>query len=321
MEGMLTSALCRAFCMDGFASGRFKQASRETYLSDLRILVTFCGTDDVRTLTAQRCAGYPAWLGQRVVPKREGTTGHAPAGIRRRVYVASAFCEWLVERGDLAVNPFSRVRVPKRPRTLPRAVPVDHVKACLAHPETTVRDSAIIALMRYEGLRVGEVERVTVEDLDADLTTLRVWGKGDKERVVPIFDEFLPYLKDWMGVREWKPGPLFRGEKGPCTRKVVGRVLARVARAAGVTPFTAHKLRHTCGKDLIQRGVPANIVQAILGHESLATTSIYTQATGADVMSAKAIMARMVTVQQGKARQGGGDSKPTVFSIVTEGVL
>jgi integrase len=160
--------------------------------------------------------------------------------------------------------------------------------------------------MRYEGLRVGEVERATVDDLDADMTTLRVWGKGNKERIVPVFDEFLPYLKAWMGERGWEPGPLLRGGQGLCTRKVVGRVLARVAKAAGVVPFTAHKLRHTCGKDLIQRGVPANIVQAILGHESLATTSIYTQATGADVMSAKAIMARMVTVQTGEARQKAG---------------
>lgn len=281
MDRVRLSQLHAAYLRELAALGK-SPGTRTAYRSDFLILQTFLGGDDVRALTSARCREYPIWLAQRPADRTRGAKGHSPRGIIRRVASASAFCKWLVARGDLKTNPFEGVQRPKVPKRVRRALPPEWVQAMLDLPDVPPRDAAILRMLRYQALRIEEVSNLDLDCLGPD--TMRVLGKGDKERVLPLHHAVKEALIPWLEVRPPGHGPLFTSHKSErLGTKGVYRVVKHLAYRASLPPFTPHQLRHTCAFALLQDGMHISDLQLFMGHESLETTAIYTVADAASL--------------------------------------
>ncbi|MDE1822028.1 MAG: tyrosine-type recombinase/integrase [Euryarchaeota archaeon] len=172
------------------------------------------------------------------------------------------------------------VEVPRRPARLPGFLTEEEAHRLLTSSEGEPRDFALLHVLGYGGLRVGEVCRLSVEDLDLEGGLLRVRsGKGDKDRMVVIDGTTCEAVRQWLAVR---------GEQGdprvfPICRESVERMVRARARDAGIgKKVTPHTLRHTLATTLLKRGLDLRFIQKQLGHASVATTQIYTHVdTGA----------------------------------------
>jgi integrase/recombinase XerD len=214
----------------------------------------------------------------------------APASVRRRFACLRGFFRRATEQG-YAADPFIgwRLRLPRRKR-LPRALARGEVSSLLAalggagtpaEPEETVLRIAF-RLMVATGLRVGELCKLQIDDISPDAASLRILGKGSRDRIAYIADEDLRaglrQLAQGRRAAEGVPAPLFVNRFGTRLKPPSVRLkLHRLAGDAGLTRrVTPHMLRHTAATLLIETGVDIRIVQRLLGHSSIATTEIYT---------------------------------------------
>lgn len=222
------------------------------------------------------------------------------ATIRRRFACFRAFFRRLSDL-SLMEDPFSgwRLKLPRRKR-LPRALSREEISRLLARLRGDV-DAAYdsdailriaVRLMVSTGVRVGELCKLRVEDISPDGASLRVHGKGSRDRVAYIGDKgFGADLRRLVEVRRAAAGrgaPLFVNRRGqPLRPQSVRMTLRRVATQAGLTRrVTPHMLRHTAATLLIENGVDIRIVQRLLGHSSIATTEIYTHVSDGALRSA-----------------------------------
>ena len=285
---MRLSKLHQRYLVDLKALGR-SPLTIVAYESDFRIFLDFLGRDDTRALTEKAASRYPGWLSKRRDPNQRLRSGHSPAGLARRVTSVSAFCAWLVKRKDLTSNPFDALPRPKRPRGLPRAVPTGLIDRLL-RGKMSSRDRAVVACLRYAGLRIGELINLEVGDVDFLLGVVTVRrGKGGSDRTIPMDPTLRDALVDWSLARGDAPGGVFLGQDNPrLNRKAVGRILDRLCLQVGIPRFTAHQLRHTFGTEAASAGIPATELQALMGHEDLSTTQRYVRVTGRDLERAVA---------------------------------
>lgn len=167
------------------------------------------------------------------------------------------------------------VEVPRRPSQLPNFLNEEEAHRLLAAAEGSPRDKAILRVLAYGGLRVGELCRLTVDDLDLDHQLLRVRaGKGEKDRMVVVEATTCEAVRAWLAERGTEVGDL---RVFPLCRESVERLVRARAEAAGITKeVTPHTLRHTLATTLLRRGLDLRFIQKQLGHASVATTQIYT---------------------------------------------
>jgi integrase/recombinase XerC len=226
--------------------------------------------------------------------------------------------------GELTANPAAPVATPKAPQTLPRHLRPGEIESLLEAPagdsDLERRDRALLELLYATGLRVSEAMSLDWLELDLKGRTLRVIGKGDKERMVPFGRPALEALRAWRerwpGVRRETAGdgdPVFLNARGGrltdrSARRVVDRWVDAAALARGVHP---HTLRHTFATHLLEAGADLRAIQELLGHASLATTQRYTHVD----------IERLLTVYRGahpRARGGahgaGPEGKPPASS-------
>lgn len=223
-------------------------------------------------------------------------SGLKRSSARRRVAGIRKLCSWLSSNGWLDSNPAVRCRVkPARERTLPKALSTRDAARLLNHLKS-LSDTACqtagtrhspatstylaVALMVATGLRVGELVSLTVGDIDLDGGSIRVVGKGRRERVVYVPPgQLLSCLDDYLTQRSaTQCDPLIanRLDRGLTTAALRDRI-GRAARRAGIERrITPHMLRHTCATHLLDAGVDIRVVQRLLGHASISTTEIYT---------------------------------------------
>ena len=271
---MKLSLLHKRYLADLRALGRSPQTI-SAYESDFGLLCRFTGRDDVRALTPETVADFARWLSEQ---------GHKATSIGRRLASSSSFGDWLERRGELPKNPFRGIPRPKRRKSLPRAISTDQADKLAEAP--LARDRAMVALMRYSGLRVGEVSALDLEDLGLDCVRVRE-GKGGRDRTVPLVPPVQVALADWLTQRGAEAGPVFPGVRGPrFSRVTISRSLNRAAKAAGVPHLTPHQLRHTFGTEMTQAGVELAYLQALMGHSDPATTMRYVQVTGHNLQAA-----------------------------------
>jgi len=223
---------------------------------------------------------------------RERALGHAPSTVARRSSSVRAFTSWAQERGLAPTDPAATLASPKRGRELPAVLRADQAAAMLDlsavaaddGDPVALRDRAIIELLYASGIRVGELVSVDCEDVDHSRRTLRVMGKGAKERTVPYGAPAQRALEDWLGLgRPALAGPtsgraLFLGRRGArVDQRVVRAAVHRLARATPDAPdISPHGLRHSAATHMVEGGADLRTVQELLGHASLATTQIYT---------------------------------------------
>lgn len=220
----------------------------------------------------------------------------ARATIRLRFAALRSFYKFLVHRCGLAASPLMEIQLPKPERKLPVVLTLSQMEQLLEIPlkmETDpraqswqpARDVAILELFYSSGLRVSELVALDVRDADFLSETLRVFGKGNKERMVPIGSHAMLALQKYRQQAAVHEGPLFINKnKDPLKRRLSARsvqlllkkYLAATDIAFDVTP---HKLRHTFATHMLDHGADLRSVQTLLGHASLSTTQIYTHVT------------------------------------------
>jgi integrase/recombinase XerC len=260
------------------------------YLGDVAALLGHagaCGLDDVAGLDIHVIR---AWLGV------QHAGGMARATLARRAAATRAFTAFGYSRGWLASDPGPLLATPKAARHLPDVLGQDQIAAVLAVGEAApqaadepreaveLRDTAIMELLYASGIRVSELCGLDVGDIDDGRRTVRVLGKGNKERVVPIGVPAARAVRRWQEtgrpllVAERSGAALFLGARGgrldPRTARRV--VHARIAAAGSVPDAGPHGLRHSAATHLLEGGADLRSVQEILGHASLSSTQIYT---------------------------------------------
>ena len=256
------------------------------YLSDVESLLGFAAREGVTELPQLELGTLRRWLGA------QSESGMARSTLARRAATARSFTKWALREELIAKDPALRLQAPKRAKTLPGVLQqqqitrmVSELDEAAAHGgPIALRDRAMVELLYATGVRVGELVGLDIDDVDADRRTLRVLGKGNKERTVPFGVPAAVALDDWL--RRGRPsmvtpgsGPaLFLGARGNRVdprqvRSVVGDLLHALGDTSATGP---HALRHSAATHLLDGGADLRAVQEILGHSSLATTQIYT---------------------------------------------
>ncbi len=203
---------------------------------------------------------------------------------RKLAALRSGF-RFLARRGIVPRNPAREVGSPRLPQPLPSFLPVDEAWELLESPVSDTirekRDRAILELLYATGLRVGELCGLDRADLDGFQRTVRVLGKGNKERIVPVGEQALRALGAYLAVRAAGDGPLFQNRRGGrLTVRSVHRIVTARARRAGIArPVSPHTLRHTFATHMLDQGADLRLVQDLLGHSRLSTTQKYTHVT------------------------------------------
>ncbi len=248
------------------------------YLSDLRSFAEWCGRGEVLrpdAVTRATVRRYLAHLTTRRFARR--TMARKTASLRR-------YFRWAVSTGAVALDPTNGVSVPAGNGRLPRVLDRRELSTLLdgATPDEPEwrrrRDDAVLEVLYGSGLRVGELCGLGVASLDLDRAAATVWGKGGKERRVPLSEQAVAALRSWLGVRADVVPPeegdvLFGNERGrPLTPRDVRRIVDR--RAA--SPTHPHALRHTFATHLLDGGADLRAVQELLGHSDVSTTQRYT---------------------------------------------
>ncbi len=214
-----------------------------------------------------------------------------PSSISRKVSSIRAFFRFLDARKMIADNPSALLRAPKLPRKLPRFLTVDQAMSLMDLPAESspkgIRDRAILELLYGAGLRVSELVSLDLVDLDLGERTVRVMGKGRKERIVPFGEHVRDALSRWLMARGvfGKAGPtcnalLVNGSGKRLSvrtvQRMVGRTTGQLGTSEGLGP---HAIRHTYATHLLGGGAGLREIQELLGHASLTTTQKYTHVT------------------------------------------
>ena len=220
---------------------------------------------------------YLAWM------RGRGNTGRTVA---RRLSALRAFFAYCMEEGVLAANPALLVDNPHLPQHLPEVLSRDEMERLLALPDMDTpngrRERCMLELLYAAGLRVSELCGLTVGDLDLQRGLVRVFGKGAKERLVPLHDLAVRLLADY--VRHWRPlfrpagSHLFVNRSGHAlSRQFVWKRIKALALEAGIRrPISPHTFRHSFATHLLEGGADLRAVQTLLGHADISATEIYT---------------------------------------------
>ncbi|HLT61820.1 MAG TPA: tyrosine recombinase XerC, partial [Microlunatus sp.] len=242
------------------------------------------------TLAEAGLADLRSWLA------RQQTLGQARSSMQRRATAARVFFAWAVRTGELATDPAASLRSPKLQRRLPEMLDQEAARQMLQNAiaiaaeeggPVALRDVAILEVLYGSGVRVAELCGLDLADVDTDRRTVRVFGKGRKERTVPLGAPAFRAVHSWLAegrpalVTPQSPPAIFLGERGGrIDQRVVRRVVHRVLRLTdGAPDLGPHGLRHAMATHLLEGGADLRSVQEMLGHASLATTQLYTHVT------------------------------------------
>ncbi|WP_300270292.1 site-specific tyrosine recombinase XerD [Halomonas sp.] len=233
-------------------------------------------------LLAPAPATLPIWLDER----REA--GYRLRSNTRLLSSLRRFYRWALETGRLERDPLAEIRLPRVRPSLPETLEEDEVERLLAAPDVTtdlgLRDRTMLEVLYGAGLRVSELVGLGVEAVNLRQGVVRVRGKGDKDRLVPLGEEAVDWLSRYLrtarGALMQDPTrpALFpgRGDR-PLTRQAFWYRIKHHARVAGIErPLSPHTLRHAFATHLLNHGANLRVVQLLLGHSDLSTTQIYT---------------------------------------------
>nr|WP_279672307.1 site-specific tyrosine recombinase XerD [Flexivirga meconopsidis] len=224
---------------------------------------------------------------------REGDADHQPlaaSSAARTLVAVRGFHKFLTLEGDTPQDVASAVAPPKPPRRLPKAIPLDQVErlldaASVGDTPASLRNRALLELLYGIGARVSEAVGLDVDDLDFEHDSVRVLGKGGKERVLPIgrfakesLSSYLTRARPVFAVRGTGTPALFLNQRGGrLSRQSAWNIIQAAAKRADLTGhLSPHTLRHSFATHLLDRGADVRVVQELLGHASVTTTQIYT---------------------------------------------
>lgn len=256
----------------------FSALTVKSYRADLEEFLAFCKKRNLNEMSQFTSANIRTFLSA-------VQTQHNPARntMLRKIASLRSFAAYLLEQGELLRNPFKLLPAPKRQKILPKFLTVPETEQLLntaARTKTSPRDRALFELMYSSGLRRSEVTGLKIQDVDFFNGIVKVFGKGAKERLVPVTDSALAAIKDYLACRP-SPQPqeaLFLNKNGkPLTADGLAYIFKNTAIAANlVRKVTPHSLRHSFATHLLNNGCDLRSLQEMLGHKSLAATQVYT---------------------------------------------
>jgi integrase/recombinase XerD len=272
--------LIDAFCDQVWLQDGLAASSLSSYRRDLNAWAAWLGTRGL--LEADR-GDVESWLADQFRAKAKATS------VSRRLSALRRFYRLQLERAAVREDPTARVRSPKQPRRLPKLLSEVQVEALLAAPatETTLglRDRAMLETLYATGLRVSELVGLRLPQVSVATGVVRVVGKGSKERLVPLGDEAVEWLQRYAK----EARPILAGDAKnecvfltnrhtPLTRQAFWALIKRYAIKSGIAPaaLSPHVLRHAFATHLLNHGADLRVVQLLLGHADITTTTIYT---------------------------------------------
>jgi len=257
------------------------------YLGDLESLLTHLETIGVTDISQLELIHLRSWLANQQVK------GGARTTLSRRAVSVRLFTKWAVKNKYLAKDVAATLATPKGHRTLPEVLDIADAKTAMdslatraSEEETPIslRDVAMVELLYATGARVAELCGLDVSDIDYDRQTIRVLGKGNKERSIPLGNPAMKALNVWLKEgrdsikNSLSSNAVFLGARGKrIDQRTVRTVVYNALQAIeGIERMGPHALRHSAATHLLEGGADLRTVQEILGHASLATTQIYT---------------------------------------------
>jgi integrase/recombinase XerD len=249
------------------------------------------------TLRAYRhdLAVYAGWLAAQSVTLEDVTEAHvaayvghlrasgrAPASVARALAAVRNLHRFLAEEGRAATDPAVEVAAPRVPSGLPKPLTEDEVNALLdavvGNEPVHRRDRAILELLYGTGMRISELCGLALGDLDPDAAIVRVFGKGAKERIVPVGRPALAAVAEWRGPSgRPRMAPARWARRGDADAMFLTRYGERAGLGDRLSP---HVLRHSCATHMLDHGADLRVVQELLGHASISTTQVYTKVSG-----------------------------------------
>ena len=283
----LTPELQDAYSRHLMSERNLSANSVRAYLADLESLLLHINQLGITEFSALELNHIRSWLANLQ------TKGAARSSITRRVVSIRAFTYWGARNGWLNSDIGRELVAPKPERHLPDVLDVESAALALEAlalrnseeqtPES-IRDLAIVETLYASGIRVSELTGLDLLDIDRERQTLRVVGKGEKERIVPIGNPAMRAIENWLTegrpklVSEDSAAALFLGSRGKRIDQRVVRAIVYEAMSVlgGDRRLSPHGLRHSAATHLLEGGADLRTVQEILGHSSLSTTQIYT---------------------------------------------
>lgn len=259
---------------------RLSPRTVEAYARDLRQFGVWLASEGVSLEHVER-ATVRNYLGAR------RDHGLAPRSAARALSTLRSFFRYLTLAGRLGADPTSELQSPALWRTVPHVLSGDEIEALLAAPDVAtplgLRDRAMLETLYSTGVRVSELVGQTLDRVRLDPGYLRVRGKGDKERLVPLGDPAIEWLERYLDDarpeldRARRPELFLNARGGRLTRQGLWKILRDHGRRAGVrSHLSPHVVRHSFATHLVENGADLRAVQMMLGHASLTTTEIYT---------------------------------------------
>jgi integrase/recombinase XerD len=274
--------LIDAFCDQVWLQDGLAASSLASYRRDLTAWAAWLDKRSRALLTAQR-ADVDAYLADQFRAKAKATS------VSRRLSALRRFYALQLQQGTLTADPTLRVHAPKLPRRLPKNLSEKDVEALLGAPDprTTLglRDRAMLETLYATGLRVSELVGLTLAQVSLDMGVVRVIGKGSKERLVPLGEEAIRWLTRYLAsarpalIGNGKNSAMFvTARRAPLTRQAFWALVKRMGAKAGIpaASLSPHVLRHAFATHLLNHGADLRVVQLLLGHADITTTTIYT---------------------------------------------
>jgi integrase/recombinase XerC len=279
MDATVLSNELETFLHELKVERRFSPHTLAAYARDLRALLDFCRREGIASfadLDVHHVRRFAAESHRR---------GLAPRSVARRLSAVRSFLRARVSHGALPSNVAVHVQAPKPNRRLPKTLDADQVAKLLAisgDDELTLRDRAMLELFYSSGLRLAELVGLDIHDVDVADGTVRVTGKGSKERVVPVGRYAIEAVRAWLRVRASFAAPeetaMFVSRLGArlAPRSVQARINHWALRQGAAVRVHPHMLRHSFATHLLESSGNLRAVQELLGHASLSTTQVYT---------------------------------------------
>jgi len=276
------AGLIDEFCDALWLEDGLARNTLEAYRRDLSQFAAWLRERHGRSLLEGDNGDIQAYLGHLFRKKTRATSA------ARFLSSLKRFFRYCLRQGKVKSDPTLKIDAPKLPRGLPKSLTEDDVESLLAAPRVEhalgLRDRAMLETLYASGLRVSELVSLKLSQVSQDMGVVRVMGKGSKERLVPLGEESLDWIRRYLKeartemLRSRASDDLFVTARGAAmTRQMFWHLLRRYALLAGLKkPISPHTLRHAFATHLLNHGADLRVVQLLLGHSDISTTQIYT---------------------------------------------
>ena len=259
---------------------KYSKNTISSYERDLKKFKSKLGNKKIDEITRKDIQNYLNDLNKNQTPR----------SISRNISTLKSFYKYLKLNKKIKINPMDQINNPKTKKTLPKVLSEEEINNLLDIQLKTnfdYRNKAMLELMYSSGLRVSELINLNVNDIDLDNDTVKIYGKGSKERIIPLNDYAKEALKEYLNTHRkelFKHGEnnyLFLNNHGnKMTRQGFFKILQKIAKEKNIkTEFSPHTLRHSFATHLLKYGADLRSIQELLGHSDISSTQIYTHVT------------------------------------------